>query len=125
MAAADVKADHDLLDGPSNDRFDRFKRDFVLSMEEFLAPRLLPVLSLSFLSVVIGLILTSQQLGGPPLCFRSCRTCLRSWRYAVPIANESAPIVSHNNYCGYENGTWNLSYFSIPYSVDCAIVGSL
>lgn len=66
--------------------FDRFKRSFVAAMEEFLPPRLVPVLSLSFLSVVIAVTLTAARLGGPPLCISTCRTCLGSWRNAHPVA---------------------------------------
>lgn len=65
--------------------FDRFKRSFVAAMEEFLPPRLVPVLSLSFLSVIIALTLTAARLGGPPLCISSCRTCLGSWKHARPV----------------------------------------
>lgn len=66
--------------------FDRFKRSFVAAMEEFLPPRLVPVLSLSFLSVIIAVTLTAARLGGPPLCISSCRTCLGSWKHALPVA---------------------------------------
>lgn len=66
--------------------FDRFKRSFVAAMEEFLPPRLVPVLSLSFLSVIIAVTLTAARLGGPPLCISSCRTCLGSWKHAHPVA---------------------------------------
>ncbi|CAN0465048.1 unnamed protein product, partial [Hapterophycus canaliculatus] len=65
--------------------FDRFKRSFVAAMEEFLPPRLVPVLSLSFLSVIIAVTLTAARLGGPPLCISSCRTCLGSWKHAHPV----------------------------------------
>jgi hypothetical protein len=98
---------------------DRVKRSFVSSMEEFLAPRLLPVLSLSFLSVVLGLALTTAQLGGPPLCFRSCRTCLRSWSYAVPVASPSSSSSSSSAStarCGYENGKELLAFYTISQS---------
>ncbi|CAM9479251.1 unnamed protein product [Ectocarpus sp. 12 AP-2014] len=67
--------------------FDRFKRSFVAAMEEFLPPRLVPVLSLSFLSVVIAVTLTAARLGGPPLCISSCRTCLGSWKHAHPTTS--------------------------------------
>lgn len=67
--------------------FDRFKRSFVAAMEEFLPPRLVPVLSLSFLSVVIAVTLTAARLGGPPLCISSCRTCLGSWKHAHPATS--------------------------------------
>ena len=59
--------------------FDRFKRSFVAAMEEFLPPRLVPVLSLSYLSVIVAVTLTAARLGGPPLCISSCHTCLGSW----------------------------------------------
>lgn len=65
--------------------FDRFKRSFVAAMEEFLPPRLVPVLSLSFLSVVIAVTLTAARLGGPPLCISSCHACLGSWKNANPL----------------------------------------
>lgn len=71
--------------------FDRFKRSFVAAMEEFLPPRLAPVLSLSFLSVVIAVTLTAARLGGPPLCISSCRTCLGSWRHARPVVPLQMP----------------------------------
>lgn len=74
--------------------FDRFKRSFVAAMEEFLPPRLVPVLSLSFLSVVIAVTLTAARLGGPPLCFSSCRTCLGSWRNAHPLLIVSGDVPS-------------------------------
>lgn len=72
--------------------FDRFKRSFVAAMEELLPPRLVPVLSLSFLSVLIAVTLTAARLGGPPLCLSSCHACLGSWKHAHPIdmSGESA-----------------------------------
>lgn len=74
--------------------FDRFKRSFVAAMEEFLPPRLVPVLSLSFLSVIIAVTLTAARLGGPPLCISSCRTCLGSWKHAHPVLPLQAPGVA-------------------------------
>lgn len=71
--------------------FDRFKRSFVAAMEEFLPPRLVPVLSLSFLSVLIAITLTAARLGGPPLCLSSCHACLRSWKHAHPISPLADP----------------------------------
>ena len=41
--------------------------------------RLLPILSVSFALVVLSLAVTGHKLGGPPLCYRSCRVCLASW----------------------------------------------
>lgn len=76
--------------------FDRFKRSFVAAMEEFLPPRLVPVLSLSFLSVLIAITLTAAKLGGPPLCLSSCHACLGSWKHAhlVALSGEAPPLVT-------------------------------
>ncbi|CAM9795574.1 unnamed protein product, partial [Phaeothamnion confervicola] len=70
--------------------FDRLKRNFVSSIEEFLPPRLLPVLSLSFLSVVVAVAVTAARLRGPPLCLSSCGECLSRWAAARPVTLSTA-----------------------------------
>ena len=82
--------------------FDRFKRSFVAAMEEFLPRRMLPVLSLSFLSVVVAVTLTAVRLGGSPLCLTSCHSCLSSWANAQPLSTDEPS--GHNQACGFANG---------------------
>jgi hypothetical protein len=55
-------------------------------MEDFFSPKLLPVLSFSYLLVALSLSVTGNSLGGAPLCFRSCSVCLASWAHSVPLS---------------------------------------
>ena len=56
-------------------------------VEEFFSPKLLPVLSFSFLLVALSLAVTGRRLGGPPLCYRSCGTCLARWEESRKLAD--------------------------------------
>ena len=57
----------------------KFKRTFKAAVEEFFSPRLIPVLSITFLLVPLSLSLTGRTLKGPPLCFQRCGVCLSKW----------------------------------------------
>jgi len=57
----------------------KFNRSFKAAVEEFFSPRLIPVLSISFLLVPLSLAVTGRTLGGPPLCFQPCGSCLPLW----------------------------------------------
>jgi hypothetical protein len=63
----------------------KFRRSFKAAVEEFFSPRLLPVLSISFLLVPLSLAVTGRTLGGPPLCFHPCGTCLSQWATGVKV----------------------------------------
>ncbi|CAM9495904.1 unnamed protein product [Choristocarpus tenellus] len=97
--------------------FDRFKRSFVASMEEFLPPRLIPVLSLSFLSVVIAVTLTAARLGGPPLCLSTCAVCLKGWSNAQPLRLALEGLEQEEGQaCGYANGKELLAFYTMSQS---------
>lgn len=60
--------------------FGRVTLSFRQSVEDLLvSPKLLPVLSGSFLLVTMSLYVTGKSLGGPPLCYSSCSHCLSKW----------------------------------------------
>jgi hypothetical protein len=60
--------------------FGRLKHSFKQSVEDLLvSPRLLPILSISFLLVTLSLAVTGKRLGGPPLCYGGCGHCLSKW----------------------------------------------
>jgi hypothetical protein len=95
--------------------FGRFKHTFKASVEEFFSPKLLPVLSFSFLLVSLSLAVTGRTLGGPPLCYSSCGTCLSIWTestkipYGVVISEKFGGRVG----CGYSNGKEMLGYYTM------------
>ncbi|KAJ1432800.1 hypothetical protein B484DRAFT_394774 [Ochromonadaceae sp. CCMP2298] len=66
-------------------RFGKFKHSFKATIEEFFSPKLLPVLSISFLCVVLSLSVTGHRLGGPPLCYHPCGYCLSTWDNSLPL----------------------------------------
>jgi len=93
--------------------FDRLKHTFKASVEEFFSPKLLPVLSVSLLLVALSLSVTGRRLGGPPLCYSSCRKCLSIWENAIPIdPNGPAPDPDRAG-CGYYNGRELLGYYTM------------
>jgi hypothetical protein len=113
--------------------FDRFKRSFKASAEEFLPPKLLPVLSTSFALVVASLALTAHKIAGPPLCYLSCGRCLANWKNGVLLSanrcvdKETLRSERYSVYstlppeeqelgCGYENGRELLGYYTIGQS---------
>lgn len=61
------------------------KHTFKTSIEEFFSPKLLPIMSISFLLVTLSLTVTGKKLNGPPLCYSSCSTCLSSWDSSVVL----------------------------------------
>ena len=65
--------------------FVRPKHSFKTTIEDFFSPKLLPVLSVSFLLVALSLSVTGHTLGGPPLCYQSCGTCLSSWSNSIKM----------------------------------------
>eukprot|EP01035_Chromulina_nebulosa_P024891 gene24891-32428_t len=63
--------------------FGKLKHSFKSSIEDFFSPKLLPVLSVSFLLVALSLSVTGHRLGGPPLCYQKCGQCLSIWDQSV------------------------------------------
>lgn len=108
--------------------FGRLKHSFQSTIEDFFSPKLLPVLSISFLLVTLTLTVTGHRLGGPPLCYQSCSLCLSSWSHSIPLISPA-----HNNHnhdaidrytalylhsperhgCGYANGKEFLSFYTM------------
>ena len=97
--------------------FGRFKHTFKASVEEFFSPKLLPVLSFSFLLVALSLAVTGRRLGGPPLCYRSCGTCLARWEESRKLAEgqlQTLPEELRGRVgCGYVNGREMLGYYTM------------
>jgi hypothetical protein len=102
--------------------FSRFKHAFTASIEEFFSAKLLPVISVSFLLVVLLLSVTGRRLGGPPLCYSSCHVCLAKWSQAIPLAPgerqaqreiQLAMFGIDRTGCGYTNGKELLGYYTI------------
>lgn len=85
-------------------------------MEDFFSPKLLPVLSFSFLLVTLSLAVTGHRLGGPPLCYQSCGICLAQWENAIPLDTRK-PInnadLLYRIGCGYENGKEMLAFYTM------------
>lgn len=94
--------------------FGRLKHSFKALMEEFFSPKLLPVLSISFLLVALSLSVTGRRLGGPPLCYSTCRKCLASWDNALPIdLAQGLPLEPDRASCGYSNGRELMGYYTM------------
>lgn len=93
--------------------FRKFKHTFQASIEEFFSPKLLPIMSISFLLVALSLAVTGRRLGGPPLCYSSCSTCLSLWdssiKYDPTIPTEMEVRIG----CGYLNGKEMLGYYTM------------
>lgn len=95
--------------------FGRFKLSFTASIEEFFSPKLLPVLSISYLLVALSLSVTGRRLGGAPLCYSSCRVCLSKWSSSIPLD----PTVTYSRFeemrmgCGHINGKELLGYYTM------------
>jgi len=94
--------------------FGRLKHSFKALVEEFFSPKLLPVLSISFLLVGLSLSVTGRRLGGPPLCYSTCKKCLALWENAIPI-DLLAPLPSEPDRasCGYANGRELMGYYTM------------
>lgn len=75
----------DFVPGLAHLNLSKFRRSFKAAVEEFFSPRLLPVLSISFLLVPLSLAVTGRTLGGPPLCFQPCGVCLSHWATGVQV----------------------------------------
>ena len=56
--------------------------------QDFFSPKLLPVLSISFLLVAMTLSVTGVTLGGPPLCYESCDQCLSKWSLSIKMPTD-------------------------------------
>jgi hypothetical protein len=70
--------------------FGKFKNTFKTTIEDFFSPKLLPVLSISFLLVALSLAVTGHRLGGPPLCYQSCSICLAQWKESISLDDQRA-----------------------------------
>lgn len=82
--------------------FGRLKHSFQSTLEDFFSPKLLPILSISFLSVTLTLTVTGHRLGGPPLCYQTCSLCLSSWSHSIPLtALQSLLHVPADSGAGY------------------------
>lgn len=87
---------------------------FKNSLENFFSLKLLPVLSLSYLFVIISLYITGKLLQGPPLCFDSCSICLSRWDASIKIGEEGSEYYSKDmEGCGYANGRELLAYYTM------------
>jgi len=90
--------------------FGKFKLNFQTSIEDSFSPKVIPLLSVSFLLVALTLAVTGHMLGGPPLCYQSCHVCLSSWENAIP-ADENAQGSALG--CGYQNGRELLAFYTL------------
>ncbi len=96
----------------------KIKNSFTKSMDGLVTPRVLPVLSISFLLLALSLGTTGTTIGGAPLCFNTCRKCLSSWENAVsirdytsdPYAPEPDP---YKVQCGYINGKELIGFYTM------------
>lgn len=95
--------------------FGRVTLSFRQSVEDLLvSPKLLPVLSGSFLLVTMSLYVTGKSLGGPPLCYSSCSHCLSKWQNSqILLPGEIIPPEFDRSGCGYKNGKEMLGYYTI------------
>jgi len=93
--------------------FGRLKHSFKALVEEFFSPKLLPVLSVSFLLVSLSLSVTGRRLGGPPLCYSTCKKCLALWENAVPINLSAQAPEPDRASCGYSNGRELMGYYTM------------
>ena len=98
--------------------FGKLKASFKNSMEEFMTPRLLPVMSISLMLVTLSLGVTGRRLGGPPLCYRPCSECLATWDNAVPVSVDAgdpyAPARDPFKFsCGYFNGKELMGFYAM------------
>ena len=95
-------------------RFGRFKQTFTASIEEFFSPKLLPVLSVSYLLVTLSLSVTGRRLGGPPLCYSTCKKCLSLWSNSIVMTEmPTNPLEQVRVGCGYSNGKEMLGYYTM------------
>ena len=113
------------------------KASFENSLNGLITPRVLPVLSISFLLIALSLSTTGATLGGAPLCYKAHKECLADWDNAVSVADYTsdpyAPApdpykVQH----GYINGKELSAFrtmvqvaFSLFMSTIMALVGCL
>lgn len=99
--------------------FGRFKHTVTAAVDEFFSTKLLPIMSISFIVVVLSLMLTGRKLGGPPLCFAGCRTCLARWSESIVLPEDFIPPVLQHPYeidvsgCGHLNGRELLGYYTM------------
>jgi len=68
--------------------------------------------------VVLSLTVTGRKLGGPPLCYRSCKSCLSQWSESVPLPNDLSDKALESELlgssgCGYANGRELLGYYTM------------
>lgn len=94
--------------------FGKFKHSFKSTLEDFFSPKLLPVLSISFLLVALSLGVTGHRLGGPPLCYHPCGVCLALWDESIPLDSTAAgDYERYRHGCGYANGKELLGYYTM------------
>ena len=94
--------------------FGKFKHSFKTNLEEFFSPKLLPVLSISYLLVALSLAVTGHRLGGTPLCFSTCDVCLSSWQNSVRLDDPTAKeFDSYRTGCGFANGKEMLAFYTM------------
>lgn len=91
--------------------FSKFRSTFQASIEESFSPKVIPLLSVSFLLVALTLAVTGRILGGPPLCYRSCHECLSLWSAAIPL--DPSESLSDRQGCGFQNGETLLAYYTM------------
>jgi hypothetical protein len=104
------------LIGPSKAKANQFRHRFQATIEEFFSPKLLPVLSFSFLLVSLSLSVTGHRLGGPPLCYRTCSQCLSLWKESLPPLREKGGEGLSDPFragCGSGNGKELLAYYTM------------
>jgi hypothetical protein len=95
--------------------FGKLKHTFNASLTDFFSPKLLPVLSISFLLIALSLAVTGHRLGGPPLCYQECGACLAQWSEAISL-HDTARAALHDPYragCGYANGKELLGFYTM------------
>lgn len=103
--------------------FAKFKLSFQTAIEDSFSPKVIPLLSVSFLLVALSLAVTGHKLGGPPLCYQSCHVCLSSWHNAVQL--DPTGTGSERLGCGFSNGEQLLAYYTMAqtsFLLFCAVV---
>lgn len=103
--------------------FAKFKLSFQTAIEDSFSPKVIPMLSISFLLVALSLAVTGHKLGGPPLCYQSCHICLSSWHNAVLL--DPPDSGAERMGCGFSNGEQLLAYYTMvqtSFLLFCAVV---
>jgi hypothetical protein len=96
--------------------FAKFKLTLQTSIEDSFSPKVIPLLSVSFLLVSLSLAVTGHILGGPPLCYSSCNVCLNRWVNAVAGQQQQQSQEEEDidrMGCGFSNGQELLAYYTM------------